>query len=125
MSTQAQAAAVLTAINAAISPKLAYDYDTVPSPRPDDYIEVGIIRVFGGAQRQSGQKGRTGYRILVRSISRDVFNARLMHDRAMGALEDLFLPVAGKQTPIQFETSEPIGPDDGWFSGYSSYTYTT
>lgn len=119
-------AAALAVLNAALTPKVAYDFDDIPATRPADYVEVSLHRRFGGESRASGQKWVTGYRLAVRSVSQaSVSDARLMRLKAKTALESKFLTVSGEtSTPIQFESEDPIGPDDGWYSGLTLYTFT-
>lgn len=125
MSTKAQVDAVLVVLNAAIAPSIAYPYDKVPAERPVRYVEVSISRRFGGERRASAQKGRIGWRLTVRAIADRVSDALLLHDQAQEALEGLFLSINDKATPVEFETEEPVGPDDRSFSGLTSYTYTS
>lgn len=124
--TQEQhATAVLAALNAALAPKQAYEYDTLPTTRPAEYVEATVSRRFGGESRLSAQKGTTGWRVTTRAVAQTVSNARLLAQKATQALEDVSLTVDGKSTtPIQFETEDPIGPDDGWYSGLVTWTYT-
>lgn len=118
------AAAVLTALNAALTPKQAYDIDDVPETRPNEYVEVMVSRKFGGAARVCGSMGTVSWRIATRVVSQaSVSNARLMASFVDAALEGVSLSVGGDATtPISFEGAEDIGPDDGWFSGLSTWT---
>lgn len=124
--TETQAAAVLTALNTQLPGSLvAYDIDDLPAVRPADYIEVTVSRRFGGEQRNSGHKTTSGYRVTTRAVGETVTNARTLHGHARTALEFKMLTVSGEHTsPIQFESEEPVGPDDGAFSGLLSWTYT-
>ena len=127
MSTEEQhAAAVLAVLNAALAPKVAYEVDTLPATRPAEYVEVSLVRRFGGEQRMSARSTATGYRVLVRVVSKaSVSNARVMREKSRQALEYARLSVASRvTTPVQFEGGEPVGPDDGWFSGLDTYTYS-
>jgi hypothetical protein len=119
------AAAVLTALNTALTSNMrAYDYDEVPATRPDNYVEVTVSRRFGGDNRAVGSTGRVGWRITTRPVAKTVSNAREMRKRVTTALNAARVTVSGdKSTPIQFEGEEPIGPDDGWYSGLSTWTY--
>lgn len=120
------AEAVLALINAALNPRShAYDVDAIPETRPADYVEVSVSRRYGGSPRLDGLRGAVGWRVTARAVSTNVANARLMHEKTRAALEYRRVVAGGRtSTPVQFETSEPVGPDDGWFSGLTSYTYT-
>lgn len=123
MSTEEQhAAAVIAALDAAGA--APYDIDDVPDTLPAHYTEVYVSRRFGGEPRNAGAKGSTGWRIAVRVVAKTVTNARLLRAKVSAALDDVRLTVDGEPTtPVQFEGAEEIGPDDGWFSGLSTYTY--
>lgn len=123
------ATAVLAAINAKLTaltvPLTAYELDDVPEPLPTAYAELTLSRRFGTATRLPGRQSRTGWRITTRAVAKGVTNARLVHEKTRQALEDARLDIGGVLTsPIQFETEEPVGDDDGWFSGLISWTYT-
>lgn len=127
MTAQAQATAVLAALNAALPASVrAYDLDDVPSPRPANYVEVTISRRFGGERRLTQQTGVIGWRIAMRAVSQtSVGNARVALERCRKALEFKPLTVAGEtSTGVQFETEDPADYDDGWFSGLYAMTYT-
>lgn len=126
MSEQQQVDAILSLLNAALAPKVAYEVDTVPSPRPSEYVEVQIARRFGGQIRTCGAKATTGWRVTVYGISQyAVSDARLMLDKCRTALEYRRLQVGvATSTPAQFDAAGPISPDDGWFSGWHDYTFT-
>lgn len=117
-----------TAIKAALTAQTAAPYDlddlkALSSP-PASYVEVTVSRRAGAPLRNPGSTGRTGWRITTRSVAKTVSNAREMRKRTATALLYARLTVDGdKTTPIQFEGEEPIGDDDGWYSGLSTWTY--
>ena len=125
MSTEEQHA---TAIKAALTAQLAAPYDlddlkALTTP-PAQYTEVTVSRRFGGENRATGSTGRVGWRITTRAVAKTVSNAREMRKRTDAALLYVRLTVDGdKTTPIQFEGAEPIGDDDGWWSGLTTWTY--
>lgn len=127
MTAQANATAILAALNAALPGSVnAYDLDKVPTPRPGEYVLVEVGRRFGGNLKAGGSMDVTGYRIVVRAISKtSVANVRNSLERCRGALEFGRLTVGTERTtPIQFETEgDPVRYDDGWFSGDHAYTY--
>lgn len=120
MSEESHAAAVkaaLTALNA-----VPYDLDDVPAVMPAYYNEVTISRRFGGLIRGESPT-TTLIRLNIRAVAKTVSNAREMRRRAE-QIEGTTVTVDGIQsTPIQFETAETIGFDDGFWQGLTSYTY--
>lgn len=122
----AHAAAVLAALNAALpASTVAYDIDDVPTPRPSRYVEVTVSRRAGGNLRSAGSTSTAGWRVTTRTVDQfSVSNARKSAATVRGALEFARLVVGGKQSsPVQFETSDPIESDEGWFSGLTAWTY--
>lgn len=127
MTAEANALAVIAAMNAALPAKVrAYDLDEVPGIRPAEYVVVQVSRRFGGDLTMGGSLDVVGYRIVVRAISlTSVSNVRNSLERCREALEEVSLAFDPLQTtPIQFETEgDPVQYDDGWFSGDHAYTY--
>lgn len=125
MTAQDVATASLAALDAALAPRKAYDLDKVPSPRPPQYVEITLSRMFGGEQRACGGIATVGYRLTVRAVSQStVSSVRTDLEKCRAALEFNRLTVGGKtSTPIQFETEDPAGYDDGWFSGLLTFTF--
>ena len=122
----ANVAAILQLLNDALPAEArAYDVDQVPSPRPEEYLTVSLVRRFGGERRQCGGIGTTGYRLAVRAVSHVyIENVRANLQTASDALENARLVVDGKtSTPLQFETGRPATPDEGWFIGVINLTY--
>lgn len=119
----AQLAAVVTALGGAAANAYAVGY--VPGTKPQSYNEVFVHRRFGGNKRTSDPVPETiPYRALIRSIGKSHNNALEMR-RLAGLLEGTTLTVGGEEsTPLEFETSEPVGLDDGWFSGTLQLTYS-
>jgi hypothetical protein len=102
---------------------LAYDLGDVPSPAPDRYTEVTVSRRFGGEQRYSGLRDGQLYRVTARQVGKVYQNAQNLRAKIAG-LEGVALTVAGLvTTPVEFESADPIGPDDGYFSGLQTWTY--
>lgn len=110
--------ALLTTLQAA-----PYDLGDVPKTRPDKYTEVTVTRRFGGEQRQSGERDGQLFRITARQVAKVYQHAQNLRAQSAG-LEGAVLTVGGATTtPIEFESAEIIGPDDGWFSGLEQWTY--
>lgn len=123
---QTHAAAVIARLNAVLPATVrAYDVDDVPTDLPSKYVEVTVTRRYGGTRRASASTATGGWRITTRVVDQtSIANARLTANTARTALEFYRLSIGGKtSTPVQFETAEVIGPDDGWWSGMTAYTY--
>jgi len=124
---QLHAAAIITRLNAILPASVrAYDSDDVPDVKPAAYVEVLVSRRFGAAPaRGTASTTRAGWRVAARVVDQtSVPNARRTANFVRTALEFYRLSVGGKtSTPVQFETAEAIGPDDGWWSGLTAYTY--
>lgn len=124
MSEELHATAVKAAVNAAIAPVVCYDVDEIPSPRPDNYVEVTLSRRYGAERVMTGHRSTTGWRVTTRYVTRTVTNARDLRATICAALDEQRLTVDGALTsPIELETSTPIGSDDSWFTGLDVFTY--
>lgn len=100
-----------------------FDLDEVPSRPPDNYTQVTVTRRFGGEQRSSGERDGRLYRATTRQVGKTVSNARNLRTKSAG-LEGAVLTIgSATSTPIEFETADDIGPDDGWFSGLETWTF--
>lgn len=122
---QVQATAILAVLNTALAPKVAYDLDEVPSPRPNGpYVVVTISWRYGGEARADGYVGTDGGRILTRYVARSVEDARQLRSKVVGALRHGSLTIAGDTVTTSRETSIAIAPDDGYFSGVDAWTFT-
>lgn len=110
----------LTALGA-----IPFDYDAyaLTSPKPDNYTLVTVTRRYGGVQRAGGDRDGRLYRATARQVAKTVTNARNLRTKSAG-LEGVALTINGATTtPLEFETAQAIGPDDGWFSGLESWTF--
>lgn len=125
MTAQANMTAILTALNAALSPRKAYELDQVSTTRPAQYVEVTLARRFGGERRASAGLGLTSYRITVAAVSQTtVSSVRSDLEKCRAALEFARLSVGGEvSTPIQFETNDDADYGAGWFAEYMAFTY--
>jgi hypothetical protein len=119
--------AAVAALNAALPLSArAYDLDDLDqmAELPAMYVEVTVSRRYGGDPRNAGGKGRTGWRVGTRFVAQRQGNAEHLKTLVTAALEEVRLTVSDQQTtPIKFESAEVIGPDDGWFSGLTLWTY--
>lgn len=123
MATEAEhAAAVIAALTTLQAHP--YDLDDLPTPAPSFYTEVVVHRRFGGTQRGSGEREGEPYRVLLRQVAKELGNARHLRAKSAG-LEGVVLTIDGDTTtPLEYEDpGDPIGPDDGWWSGTQSFTY--
>ena len=123
---QTHAAAVVARLNAILPATVrAFDLDDMPTELPSKYVEVTVSRRFGGALRSAAVTSISGWRITTRVVDQNsIPNARLSANTVRTALEFYRLAIGGKtSTPVQFETAEVIGPDDGWWSGMTAWTY--
>lgn len=119
------ATALLTAINATLAPRKAWDDDKVPADADKlGYVTINLSRRYVDDRLVSGEVTMTGWRLVTRYVSKSVPNARLMRAKVATALEEALVPFAGDYFgPVDFESAEPIGPDDGWFSGADTWTF--
>lgn len=126
MTAQANVDAILTVLNAALSPRKAYDLDKVPSPRPAQCVEITLARRFGDLLSLGGRVGPTGYRITIAAVSQTtVSSVRSDLEKCRAALEDRLLVIGGvESTPIEFETNDDADYGSGWFAEYMAFTYT-
>jgi hypothetical protein len=125
MSEELHAAAYIAALNTNLAGSAtAYDYDEIPATLPNRYVEVTVSRRYGGEMR--GEKPTTNlFRATTRVVAKSVSDARELR-RRVSLIEGTYLTVGGvNTTPIQFETDEPIGPDDGYYSGLTQWTWAT
>lgn len=122
MATEAEHKA---AVIAALTALQAHPYalDKVPSSATF-YTEVITHPRFGGTQRSSGEREGEYRRIVLRQVAKSLGNAEVLRDKSAG-LENLVLTIGGRTTtPLEWEDKgDPIGPDDGWWSGTQSLTY--
>lgn len=123
-SEEQQAAAVIAALNA--EDANAYDLDDIKqlTTLPASYTEVMVMPRAGAPNRNTDDTGRRGWRITTRQVGTTVSNAREARKRTHAALEFARLSVDGATTTrIQFESAEPIGEDDDYWSGLETWTY--
>lgn len=118
-----QLQAVMDALTAANAFPMTVDQlQRNPTGRPKRYTEVAVTsRAIGNPQR-GAQDGMDGWRILTRTVALTEDDAREVRKRYTAALRYVAL---GDSTPVQRESEDPISGDDGWFSGLTTWTYTT
>lgn len=123
MPTEAQVLAAvktfLTAANA--KPYTVADLANLSAP-PAYYTEVHVAQRLSSGPRRSRPAESTQWRILTRAVGQLYGNAQLMRSRA-ATLHEAALTVDGETFYVERSVSDdPIGPDDGWWSGTSEFT---
>lgn len=112
--------AFLTTANA--HPHTAQDLDDLDAP-PSYYTEVMVSQRLSTGPRTDDPSSRSEWRVLTRAVGQRYANAQLMRARAH-ALHGATLTVGGETFPVERSIDDdPIGPDDGWWSGTSEFTY--
>lgn len=120
----AHVAAVVAAINAVNG--RAYTLDQLAKSSPaEGYNEVYVMRRLSDApNRVGGLNEGSQWRVITRAVGKSFENAQVMRDRANAALHDVSLVVDGETFyPRRALGDDPIGPDDGWFTGTSEFVY--
>lgn len=123
------AAALLAALNTALSPRAAYTRGKVPGldnnagTEPAIYAIVDLERRNNTPTLRAGRTVRRGWRVTVRGVGRTVDEARWALARASVALEGAQVDVGTPTTPLLFETADQVAPDEGRYSGAITYTY--
>lgn len=114
----------LNAIGSSAHP-VVYEIDGVPSPRPNDYVEVNAYRRFGGESRNDGYVGTCGWRIEAVVVSRNLSAARQLRKAVTDALLNQSLTVSSEATTgVLFENEDVIAEDDDYYVGATYFTYT-
>jgi hypothetical protein len=126
------ATAILAALNAELSPRVAYTrgkvpgLDNNPGTEPDIYAVLDLVRRDGSPRMRAGRTSRRSWRATVRGVGSTVDEARWALSRASTALEGVQLSVAGSfTTPLDFEGGQVVAPDKGRYSGALTWTYGT
>ena len=126
MTQDAIATAIKTALNTALAPYVAYDFDDLHNlaTKPKQYVEVALIRRYSETSRLCGDKPLNHWRFTTRAVADTVTNARTLLDETTAVLKSVSLPVgADATTPIQFETEDPIRWDEVAWTGLTAWTF--
>lgn len=121
--------AALALLNAGTNPatRRAFDVDELDEMRkkPLQYTEVTVFEATPGSSRSDGETGVRRFVVLTRAVALNAQNAREMRRLDRVALDGKTVTVAGRtSTPLRKAVQDdPIGPDDGWFSGLSEWVY--
>lgn len=124
MPTETQVLAAVRAVLASAQAKPHTVADlTELDEAPAYYNEVSVYQILsGGPRRDDEPSERTQWRIVTRAVGKDYVNAQLMRSRA-AVLNGAALTVDGETFHAERSLSDdPIGPDDGWWSGTSEFT---
>ena len=125
MSEQAHLAAVVALLTAADAAPMTLQDIKDAATLPKSYNEVTVSQRLGSGPRRSGAPSAvTQWRVLVRSVAERYGNAQTMRSRAYDALHEAKVTVAGEEFFIEHAvTDDPIGEDEGWWSGTSEFAY--
>lgn len=124
VTAEQQAATILAALNAALAPVRAYDYDEVPDSPPTKYVLIDLTRRYVDKRLASGEVSVQGGRLGTHYAAKSVSDARELQRRVRVTLEDVLLPSGGDYVgPFVFQTESPIVPDDKWFAGSDTWTF--
>lgn len=141
--TRDHAAAIKAAINTELGDDVAaYQYDEVPgsTAQPADnndgaalvlppiYVVFDVERRTVPNQRSTGQSGRSGWRVTVKSVGTTINEARWAQLRVTRALEEQVLTIgagdtARTTTRIQHEDTTDPELDDGRYTGSNTLVY--
>lgn len=126
MSEKAHLDAVIALLTSASAvPMTLQELKDAGTAVPKSYNEVQVAqRVSDGPRRAGAPSAVTQWRILVRSVAERYANAQEMRARAVTALQEAKLTVAGEDFFIERSASDdPIHEDDGWWSGVLEFAY--
>lgn len=91
---------------------------------PVEFVKLHLERRYLPASHGSRLRSRSGWRVIARFVSDTGRNADALATEA-SALEGKRLTIGGRTSgPIEFEVAEAVGPDDGKFSGSTTWTVT-
>ena len=127
---RAHAAAFIARLNAALGAPAAdptrgaFDYDDVPDVLPKIYATVTVSQRGGAPIRMCGGQPMYGWRATTRVVGRTVDEARAAREWIEAEIRNKPLVVDGREsTDVRFETEDVIEPDDGRYSGLTTWTY--
>lgn len=122
------------AVKAVLQPALpagvsVYAHGEVPgtnggtTPLPQKWVLLTIERRY--TETTHIGRTRTAFRAYVRTVADTKHNAGDLTLRCTEAIEDAVLVIDDvESTMVAHETSEAVKPDDGKFSGMTSFTFT-
>jgi hypothetical protein len=124
MSEKAHLDAVVALLTAANAVPMTLQQIKDAATLPTSYTEVQVKQKYGAGPRRAGAPSEvTQWRILTRAVAQRYANAQEMRQRA-GALHEAAFTVDGETYFVERSaTDDPIGEDDGWWSGTSEFAY--
>jgi hypothetical protein len=127
VSTEAHLAAIKALLTAAGAKPYDIGELAALTTLPTSYTEVHVMPRLPGEERLGVWSGTQSYRVVTRAVARTHQAATVLRDRAADALQWTRFEVdGGTAGPITRELADdPIGDDEDWFSGTSSWTYST
>ena len=125
MSEKAHLDAVIALLTAADARPYTLQELKSATSLPAQYNEVTVSQKFGSGPRRSGAPSQvTQWRVVIRAVAQRYGNAQEMRRRAALALDEAKVTVDGETYFIERAVSDdPIGEDDGWWSGVSEFGY--
>lgn len=100
--------------------------DDNPGETPPLCVLLQVARANRPALQMGRTSGRTSWRIAARAVGRNADECRWVLDRISQALSGTRVPVGpDASTPVQFESADDAGPDDGCMSALTTWTYST
>ena len=126
MSEEAALAAVITAMRAVEPAAYSLGQLKALTALPTSYNEVHVFSLLPTALRADGVSATGRYGVLVRSVAERYTNAQRMRQKAKDALLYKTVTVDGVESGgiAPAIGDEPIGPDDGWFSGVIEFSFS-
>lgn len=92
---------------------------------PAAYTELYLSERFTSPVLVGGRSTLRAWRVQTRAVATTEENARVMRERARSALEEQVIDVGGVTATIfRAVSDDPIGEDNGRYSGLSEYGYT-
>jgi hypothetical protein len=121
-------AGVIAAINAVTAPFTAHDGQDLNATLtpPPSYVEV-VVTSRGGAGRQlrvGEWMGRSRHRVMLRVVSDRLDNARRMRALIEERLASAPVAFGDVSRPLVRDSETPINPDEGAWSGVTTWTLT-
>ena len=120
VSEASDVAAIIAAINAAFTASApACTEDDGPS-QSGSHMRVSVQRRYTEGRDYGGNERLPGYRLIVRYVGKKSGDVDVMRAKATQVLDGQFV---GSLGPFVFESAEVAGPDGGWFTGDTHWTY--
>jgi len=101
----------------------ALDYDDAQKTTAE-HVQLSVARRFSDAER-GGRESQSPWRVQTRPVGDTISNGREMNRICYLALSGIRVTAGGKtSTPTRLESADDIGPDNGKFSGLTTWTLT-